>query len=361
MPDRRNHHGTVSRHTNRGLVAVGIALAIGPSILDVEPANGGAPKCFGRRATIVGTDGPNRIRGTQGTDVIVARRGSDVIDGFGGRDFICAGPGRDFVFGGSGNDRIKAGDGGDYMAGGPGSDLLNGGAGFDYVDYATADEGIVADTGLDRVRGQGADSIPAVEGILGTSKADTMTGSDGPEDFFGARGRDTLAGGAGDDVIAGGRGVDVLDGGAGTADLVEFFDAAGGVQVDLAANSVAGAESDSIVGFEGATGSTFDDVITGTDAANGIFGGYGDDELRGRAGDDLIEGRGHDDFMAGDAGNDTLDGGPGTDGADGGEGTDSCVAETTVNCESRRAPSVFSRVQSLREAVRAGRLQGLLR
>ena len=242
------------------------------------------------------------------------------------------------------------------MVGESGDDLLDGGRGFDYIDYAGAASGIVADTDLDRVRGQGVDSIPDVEGIFGSKRADRMTGSDTADDFFGGRGRDVLSTGGGNDVVAGGRGPDALDGGDGVTDIVQFFDATGGVEIDLAANTVSGAETDSIVGFEQAGGSGFDDLILGTDAANELFGGYGDDELRGRGGNDSIEGSGHDDFLAGDAGDDSLNGGPGTDVADGGDGTDSCRAtETTLNCESLRSQHRVSAGRSLLGVLRDGR------
>jgi Ca2+-binding RTX toxin-like protein len=354
--------GNMARQTTTRCTALLVGLTAVVWSLGTLPAQGVIPKCFGRRATIVGTDRPNRIAGTSGNDVIVALGGSDVIDAKSGHDRICAGRGRDFVFGGRGEDRVAAGGDDDYMTGGSGNDVLDGGGGFDFVDYVVAARGVVADTNLNRVSGQGLDSIPDVEGIFGSKYADTMTGGNSADDFFGDRGPDELTGGGGDDVIAGGRGTDHLDGGDGLTDVVQFFDAAGGVQIDLAANTVSGAETDSIAGFEGAGGSGFDDVILGTDVVDELFGGYGDDELRGRDGDDSIEGRGNDDFMAGDAGNDSLDGGPGSDGADGGDGTDSCTAsETIINCETTRIPRRVSGVRSLEEALRAGRLRRLHR
>lgn len=48
-------------------------------------------------ATIVGTDGPDRLRGTAQNDRIEGRGGDDSITGGPGEDRILAGPGNDFV------------------------------------------------------------------------------------------------------------------------------------------------------------------------------------------------------------------------------------------------------------------------
>ena len=65
--------------------------------------------------------------------------------------------------------------------------------------------------------------------------------------------------------------------------------------------------------FENAIGTTGNDVISGSDAANSLIGDFGDDMLAGGNGDDVIHG-GH--------GNDSLDGGRGADLIDGGDGSD---------------------------------------
>lgn len=69
--------------------------------------------CRGVAATIVGTEGPNRITGTAGRDVIVARGGDDLVNGAGGNDLIC---------GGGGDDRLAGSTGTDTLDGGPGND-----------------------------------------------------------------------------------------------------------------------------------------------------------------------------------------------------------------------------------------------
>lgn len=76
---------------------------------------------------------------------------------------------------------------------------------------------------------------------------------------------------------------------------------------------------------------TFDDVLTGTDGEDGIFGLLGNDTLKGGKGDDFIfggvgddnmNGGADDDDMYGGAGNDRMVGGQGDDMMDGGSGND---------------------------------------
>lgn len=63
-------------------------------------------RCQGRRATIVGTRGPDEIVGTSRRDVIAALAGKDTVRGLGGPDLICGGRGRDTLFGGAGRDTV---------------------------------------------------------------------------------------------------------------------------------------------------------------------------------------------------------------------------------------------------------------
>jgi Ca2+-binding RTX toxin-like protein len=87
--------------------------------------------CGGRRATILGDDGPDQIKGTKKRDVIDANGGQDVVRGRGGKDIICGGGGPDKLLGGKGSDRLFGGKGRDALRGGPGLDKLRGGPGRD--------------------------------------------------------------------------------------------------------------------------------------------------------------------------------------------------------------------------------------
>jgi RTX calcium-binding nonapeptide repeat (4 copies) len=77
------------------------------------------PLCFGKPATIVGSQRTDGIIGTPGADVIVSFGGSDSILALGGNDRVCSGPG---------NDEIEA----DAYVSNPGTaDMSDGGPGVD--------------------------------------------------------------------------------------------------------------------------------------------------------------------------------------------------------------------------------------
>jgi hypothetical protein len=96
------------------------------------PAAGGSwseshkprPLCFGKRATIVGTQRSEDILGTEWNDVIVGLGGSDAILALGGSDRVCGGPGNDdietdghYLSRPSPNDRADGGPGRDTCRG----------------------------------------------------------------------------------------------------------------------------------------------------------------------------------------------------------------------------------------------------
>ncbi|HEV2791073.1 MAG TPA: hypothetical protein VGV69_07220 [Solirubrobacterales bacterium] len=64
-------------------------------------------RCFGKKATIVGTRGRDRLAGTPRRDVIAALAGADEVRGLSGPDLICGGKGRDRLFGGAGRDKVR--------------------------------------------------------------------------------------------------------------------------------------------------------------------------------------------------------------------------------------------------------------
>lgn len=63
-------------------------------------------RCLGKKATIVGTAGRDRLTGTPRKDVIAALAGADEVRGLSGPDLICGGKGKDRLFGGAGRDRV---------------------------------------------------------------------------------------------------------------------------------------------------------------------------------------------------------------------------------------------------------------
>ena len=226
------------------------------------------PRCHGRQAKIVGTEGDDVIRGTPGRDVIWGGGGDDTILGSLGNDLICGGPGADLIHGGRGND------------------LVDGGAGDD----------------------------DQVNGDLGDDKI--LGGPGNGDDVAGDLGIDIVNGGPGDeDLVHGDYGWDRMSGGAGHGDIASFAtDVAagrgGGDWVSLAKHRAYGDGHDKLFGFEALEGSAFADTLIGSKAANTIDGGPGDDHLIGGGGQD------------------TLDGGQGSDSCKGAKGrTTSCGRE----------------------------------
>jgi Ca2+-binding RTX toxin-like protein len=156
-----------------------------------------------------------------------------------------------------------------------------------------------------------------------------------------------LRGGEGNDTLIGGRGADILEGGAGfdTADYAgrghNMF-----ISLDALANDGAANEKDNVKpDIERIFGGPGNDLIRGNDADNFIYPGTGSDTVYGMGGHDMIGlesasaaerkvvygGEGNDfsgnsgpgqASIFGEGGNDTLNGGSGADVLDGGAGND---------------------------------------
>ena len=212
-----------------------------------------APACEGRTATLVGSEGRDRITGTDQADVIAGLGGDDLIDGLRGDDLVCGGPGADRLLGGRGDDDLYGGldklaDGpagthllGDVLTGGPGDDLLVGGIDQrkadlrrrpDTFSYADARSRVAVDLsgaitpGTGSARGMGSDTIVLglTHGVVGSPQNDRITGSPLRDRIDGGAGADTIDGGDGSDLLypdglAGSDGSDVVEAGPGD-DLV---------------------------------------------------------------------------------------------------------------------------------------------
>lgn len=88
--------------------------------------------CRGKRATIVGSAGPDRIAGSQARDVIATLGGKDRVSAGAGNDLVCAGSGKDMIKGGKGNDTLFGKAGKDRLVGGGSKrDRCVGGPGHD--------------------------------------------------------------------------------------------------------------------------------------------------------------------------------------------------------------------------------------
>jgi Ca2+-binding RTX toxin-like protein len=253
--------------------------------------------------TLIGDGGPNVLTGGGGDDLLNGGGGSDTasyhdaagavsvnlalaspqaVGGGAGSDTFVSienlegSAFNDTLTGDSGNNVLSGLGGDDLLTGGAGNDTLDGGAGNDTANYAGATGAITIDLSNTAAQavggGQGTDTFIAVENLIGSQFADTLSG-DGNANM--------LTGGAGDDILNGGGG----------SDTAVYRDATGPVSVDLNitghAQAVGGGEgSDTLNSIENVAGSNFNDVLLGDGGNNVLTGNKGDDLLNGGAGID---------------------------------------------------------------------------
>ncbi len=102
-----------------------------------------------------------------------------------------------------------------------------------------------------------------------------------------------------------------LNGGSGN-DILDYANWSDGVEVDLSRFRASGI-SGRVLGIENVIGGSGDDLLIGNDAANGLWGGLGNDVLVGLAGNDLLLGEAGRDLLIGGRDEDQLAGGAGDD------------------------------------------------
>lgn len=245
-----------------------------------------------------------------GADTITGSTGADTLVGYGGNDVI---------EGGLGNDTLD----GDGNSGTEGTQ--------DLASYASASARVVVNLDTGRATGgAGIDNLFNFEGIIGSSRNDSLTGDFKDNLLFGGDGDDSIDGAEGDDEIEGGDGDDGLDGGADN-------------------DTIAGdAGDDSLSGDAG------NDDLDGGAGNDGLDGGTGNDALDGGTGNDELEGGTGNDVLNGGTGSDVLNGGTGGDRMAGGTGRDMYfvdsgadrVSETKVSTAGAEADTVTSSLAS---------------
>jgi VCBS repeat-containing protein len=202
----------------------------------------------------------------------------------------------------------------DTFQGLAGNDYIDGRGGFDTATYYNiyfVTGGVSIDMASGTVTGDastGTDTLRSIEGIQGTTFADTYVATN-----FGATGFlnpavnnvgnngtfNQFEGMGGDDVITGNGNTRLL-----------YTNATAGVTVTFTGNGTGTADGDISVGHDTFTGvnsvsgSGFDDIINGSNASETFIGGAGNDTINGGGGSDTI---------TGGVGNDTIDGGAGAD------------------------------------------------
>ena len=250
----------------------------------------------------LGTTGAQSVGGGLGTmtvnsvEIVYATNYADKLTGGGGNDTLYGMGGNDQLDGGSGNDWLYGGSGDDTLTGGAGDDTLDGGDGNDTATYAAAKAGVTVNLGL-----AGAQLVNAALGY------DTLVNI---ENVIGSRYNDTLTGDAGNNLLTGGAGDDSLYGGSGS-DTVNYSAATSGITVNLGLSTpqkINDSEgTDKLNSIENVIGSAYNDVLTGTSAANTFTPGTGSDMMTGGSGNDVFV------FTNGLDSTDSIDGGSGTD------------------------------------------------
>jgi Ca2+-binding RTX toxin-like protein len=254
--------------------------------------------------------------------------GADVIHGDFGTDYIWSGDRdgteylglddssleHDQLFGDDGNDFLAIGYG-DDADGGAGSDTLR-------ISFAGATSGIAVNTngftpgGTWSLYGGTIHDIETLDSFTGSSFADifvvatqssllAISAGDGNDIIISNDSSVSAQGGAGNDFFFSGSAGDIFDGGAGI-DAVSYANYTSGVTVTLGDPGFAGT---------GAGGDQLTDIerVFGSNYADTLNGGGGNDELSGADGDDALSGGGGNDILIGEGGSDTLAGGTGDD------------------------------------------------
>jgi Ca2+-binding RTX toxin-like protein len=328
-------------------------------------------------------DGNDTIFGLFGDDTITAGDGSDTVNGGGGNDILLGGDGADVINGGDGDDFLD-GDGPgssrntDVLNGGAGNDTFNyshSGTGGDDIDINNGGDGI--DTYLvDRIGGTSSSRTvnldvggfffgSTLRGVLNSIENATVSGSitligsnednvlratseEGNNRIDGLGGNDTIYAGGGNDVIRGGLGIDtvfgeggddtiilegaledIVDGGEGNDTLVLDFipNLLGQWTANITTGELSqlGGQTFTFANFENfdARNTVFASLdVTGSNSADVIRVGVGENTIYGLFGDDIISAGDGNDMLFGGGGNDSLDGGAGDDVLDGGAGID---------------------------------------
>lgn len=173
----------------------------------------------GRTAAIVDLNKSKQVTG-YGTDTLISIEGAS---GGSGSDRFTGNKYANKFIGNAGNDLLIGNAGNDTLNGGLGNDTLSGGSGFDIADFSGATKGIRMTLNSTKMvlYVQGTDTLLSIDGFIGGSGNDILTGNSIANYLGGGVGADTLSGGSGNDTLAGGTGADRMTGGAG-ADVFVF-------------------------------------------------------------------------------------------------------------------------------------------
>ncbi|MGF6692128.1 Ca2+-binding RTX toxin-like protein [Metapseudomonas resinovorans] len=178
------------------------------------------------------------------------------------------------------NDTLTGDAQANTLDGGVGVDSMTGGDGSDFY-YVDNTGDIVSETNAVAATG-GIDTVYSRAGAytLGANVENLRLLATGAANGTGNTLNNTVFSGAGNNVLNGGAG----------ADTVSYLHSTAGVSASLAittAQATGGSGSDTLLNFENLIGSRFNDILTGTAAANILDGGVGADRMAGGDGSDI--------------------------------------------------------------------------
>lgn len=276
--------------------------------------------------------GPVVLSGGPGNDRLFGSTGPDILLGDEGDDNAWGGDGADIIHGGRGIDRLRGEGGPDVIQGEDGRDVILGGAGEDRIWGNQGRDSLYGNDGNDKIRGDGDTDLvrggPGDDEIWGGDARDLLLGEAGQDTIYGDAGRDSVWGGPDDDILDGGADTDSVKGDGGDDTLTPGpsgnDNLIGGDGIDILDGS-------STTGSVRIVGDAGDDIITGSNQADKIWGMAGNDTINagghndtvnGGTGSDIINGGDRNDILNGaDGNNDLVNGGPGNDRVVGGNGT----------------------------------------
>jgi Ca2+-binding RTX toxin-like protein len=270
------------------------------------------------------------VFGSNHDDFVLGDGNANVLRGFDGNDQLLGGGGADTLDGGEGNDTLRGGTGNDLMNGGEGTDTAllidwNGNTAGLFTSFigtiTLAEVSNFSSATLEKstfnlatrtttITTVETDTLQAIENVIASDFAETITGNSSANKLEGRGGNDVIDGGKGSDTLIGGDGIDTaafsgksaLD----TARVVASL--ADGTAVVTRTAFINGSvipntstETDSLSGFENLRGTSDADSLTGNSGVNTLDGGNGNDTLSGLGGaDKLVGGEGLDtaDYLA---------------------------------------------------------------
>ncbi|WP_373505220.1 beta strand repeat-containing protein [Aestuariivirga sp.] len=264
------------------------------------------------------------VFGSNHDDFVLGDGNANILRGLDGNDQLIGGGGADTLDGGEGNDTLRGGTGNDFMNGGEGTDTAllidwNGNKSALFTSFrgtiALADATNFSTAVLEKstfnpltrvttVTTIETDTLQAIENVIASDFAETITGNASANTLEGRGGNDIIDGGKGSDTLIGGDGIDtaafssksILDTARVTASLND------GTAVITRTAFINGSliptvttETDKLSGFENLTGTSDSDSLTGSSGVNVLDGGNGNDTLAGLGGADrLVGGEGLD-------------------------------------------------------------------